>query len=496
MENYEESVEFQELLMNYQHSRRQGRNTYFDSDAFIDLAEYYMTHNPLDEAFEVIEDGLAFHPDEEALLALKANVLISLSRFDEAEAILARLDPKEDHDVYYFYGQLACGKEHDYERANKLFKKWLKIEMGECREMPNQEEGATRKREAFMHVIMSVSDLTETDKVTELLTLWVDSYIKQCIPVPGDDIDMDIARVCNEHQMYTKEIELYTHILDANPYLPQGWTYMASLQMLTFDIEGALNSVDFALAIDPDDTQALLVKGQSFAALNNYEEAQKAFKKYIDLSGENYYCIMLANCLMQTGKKEEAYHLLKEKQGLVVPSIKDRSMRSDMWSFISDIYREGGYYADAMRSVNNALRISPDSPAHLVQKGNIYLAKDDVAKAVTTYISAAAKEVNPISVLVYAASELMGKQYMMAALMFLKMVTHETENPEYVKAYPYIAYCYYVLGLRNHFLENLEKACQYTPNVVGELWENELMGVAPENYYQVLSSLLEDYKPF
>ena len=143
MDNYEESVEFQELLKDYQHTRRQGRNTYFDSDAFIDLAEYYMTHNTLEEAFEVIEDGLSFHPEEEALLALKANVLISLTRFEEAEAILARLDPKDDHDVYYFYGQLACGKEHNYEQANRLFKKWLKIEMGECRDAEPGRRGDT-----------------------------------------------------------------------------------------------------------------------------------------------------------------------------------------------------------------------------------------------------------------------------------------------------------------------------------------------------------------
>ena len=95
-----------------------------------------------------------------------------------------------------------------YEEAVELFKKWLKIEMRECEDMPNQEEGATRKREAFMHVIMSVSDLTEKKHVAEMLTLWVDSYIKQCVPVPGDDIDLDIARVCNEHHMYKKEIEL------------------------------------------------------------------------------------------------------------------------------------------------------------------------------------------------------------------------------------------------------------------------------------------------
>ena len=496
MENYEESVEFQELLKDYQQSRRQGRNTYFDSDAFIDIAEYYMTHNPLEEAFEVIEDGLAFHPEEEALLALKVNVLISLNRFDEAEAILERLDPKDDHDVYYFYGQLACGKEHDYDRANKLFKKWMKIEMEECRDMPNQEDGATRKREAFMHVILSIAELTEKKKVVELLMLWIDSYVKHCSPIPGDDIDMDIARTCNENQMYQKEIELYTHILDSNPYLPQGWTYLASLQMLTFDIENALNSVDFALAINPDDAQALLVKGQSFAALSNYEESAKAFRKYIDLTGDNYYNIMLANCLMQTGKREEAYNLLKQEQNIVISDIKDRVMRSDMWAFISEVYRQGGYYTEAMRAINNGLRMMPESASHLVQKGNIYLSKDNVAKAVMFYISAASKEADPISVLVFAASELMGRHYMVAALMFLKMVAHETNNPEHVKAYAYIAYCYYVLGLYNRFEENLEKACQHTPNVVGELWENELMGVAPEDYFRVLTTLFKNIEPF
>ena len=101
--------------------------------------------------------------------------------------------------------------------------------------------------------------------------------------------------------------------------------------MLNGDIEGSLNAVEFALAIDPDDTQALLVKGQDHLLLSNFAEAEKTLTKYIHLTHDDYYNIALANCMMHLGKKEAAYQLLEEHRLHVIRNVDDRSAKADMW---------------------------------------------------------------------------------------------------------------------------------------------------------------------
>ena len=498
--DYDESLEFQELLTHYKKSKRQGSLCYLDSDDYIDIAEYYIANDQLKQAYRAVEDGLTFHHDNIDLLSLKANTLIGLNRFDEAEEVVAKLDPDEDHDAYYFSAQLICARGHDYEKAEKLFRKWLKIETDECGMMGDTEEAATRKREAYMHVIMSISDLADEEAARKLLPAWVGKYLKSCSPSPGDEIDLDIARICNSNQLFQLEIELYNHILDSNPYLPQGWTYLASLEVLYGNIEGSLNAVDFALAIDPDDTQALLIKGQNNLVLGNFEEAEKSLRKYVNLSHDDYYNIALANCMMINGKREAAYQLLKEYRLPVVRHVKDRFMKGEMWAYIADIYRRGKYYSDAMRSVNNALRLFPDSVSYKMLKGTIYLDQDQIGKAVMCFFEAAAKEENPVSMLLSAASELIDRDYLMATIMFLKLAIREKNDPDHVKAYPYLARCYLVLRMPKPFFENLKQACKYTPQMVAEFWKDDLMGIAPEDYYQVLRTLyegkFEDIQPF
>lgn len=493
MMDFDESLEFQELLTQYKKAKEKGKPCYMDSDDYIDIAEYYVSQGDVQEAYEVVEEALSFHCDNPDLLSLRANTLIGLNRFEEAEAAVAMLNPDEDHDVYYFNAQLACAQNHDYEKAEKLFKKWLKIEVGECREMPNAEEASTRQREAYMHIIMSLSDLSEEGDAQKLLPAWVDRYIKHCSPIPGDDIDLDIARMCNINQLYEKEIELYNHILDSNPYLPQGWTYLASLQVLCGDIEGSLNSVNFALAIDPDDTQALLVKGQDNLLLTNYADAEKALTKYINLSHDDYYNIALANCMMLLDKKEAAYQLLEEHRLPVIRSIKDRSSKAEMWAYIADIYWNGGYYKEAMHSVNNALRLYPDSTSFKMMKGSVYLSQDNMGKAVMCFLEATANDSNPVRVMLAAAAEFLEHGNLMPAMMFLKMVSREKDNPDHVRAYPYLAHCYFLLKMPKFFYESLEQACLHTPQMVAEIWKDDLMGIEPENYFHVLKTLYGDF---
>ena len=62
-----------------------------------------------------------------------------------------------------------------------------------------------------------------------------------------------------------------------------------------------------------------------------------------------------------------------------------------------------------------------------------------------------------------------------------------------MKAYPYLAYCYFLLKMPRPFYENLEQACRHVPESVADLWKDDLMGIEPKNYYYALKTLYGDF---
>ena len=207
MPEYDDSIELDQLLRSYERSKRQGKPCYFDSDDYIDIVEYYMRNEQFQEALDAVEEGLSLHHRDSDLRSLKANVLICLQRYDEAEKLVDAIDPSDDPDVYYFRGQLACAYGHPLDERTQWFRTWMETEREECRQMSDDEEAHTRMREAYMHVIMSIVDLSAEDNLDDIIIPWVDEYIEQCTPLVGDDIDLDIARACHEVELIDKEIE-------------------------------------------------------------------------------------------------------------------------------------------------------------------------------------------------------------------------------------------------------------------------------------------------
>ncbi len=510
--NDDESLEIQRLVQKYETSKREGTVCYLDSDDFADIAEYYINDGRADSALEVINDSLNIHKDDEYLLSLKVNALINLHYFEEALSLLPSINPETDHDYYFFQAQLTCAIEHENQKANEWFEKWIKIEKAECDKIKNTLEGNTRYREAFMHIILSIVDLNEEesdeddydseDNGIDLLPFiqpWVDKYVKECSPLPADDIDLDIARACHDADMLSQEIRLYNLFLDSNPYLPQGWTYLASLQSMAGDIDAAVNSAEFAIAIDSNDVQAWMVKSLGDYSLDNDKEAIKSLRRYIDLSGDEYYYTMLGTCLMREGQKEEACNCLEKASKYVTLKVKDKVLKANARAVISNAYTIGGYSKKALRSINLAIRSNPDSVEYLVQKSLILIddnKTENALKALFDLIAMVCRNGNEncSSAFMNMADKLLNKEHVESAVLLYTLVSQDIANPDHAKAYVRLAHCYYLLHEHKNFFKYLELACKNAPDAVGKFWEEELIGIDPENYYPTLRAMYKKFK--
>ncbi|MCQ2094188.1 MAG: hypothetical protein MJY81_04240 [Bacteroidaceae bacterium] len=485
-----ESREFAALLHNYEKAKLQGTSLYLDSDDFVDIAEYYMENGSISKMLDVAEDGLSLHPDDEYLLSLKINALISMHRFDDAALLLDSINPKTDHDVYYFRAQLACAVDGDDGKATELFRKWLKLERNECDSMKNKEEGYNRFKDAVYHVIISFSDLSVNPDVQSSIDLWTKEYVDLFSPLDGDNTDMDVARSCHDAELIEREIEVYTQCLDNNPYIPQGWTYLASLQNVQGHIEDSLNSAENALAIDPDDLQAILVRAHSCYDLQNYAQSLVDYKRYYNETEDASFFMVMGSCAMHIGQKEEGFELLKKAREFCTRHSRNKEEQAYNRAYISDSLALGGFFKEALTMINLALRPFPENPNFLLQKGNILLSLDRIKMAVDTY-SEAAKCASPkiVPTVVMAGCELMDKGYLRAAILFFNMALKAEDEYDSVTAYAYLAYIYYLLKETEPFQYNLECACMEVPFIVKALWGDNLIGVDVDDYYEFINKL-------
>ncbi len=489
MEN-EDSKEFEQILKTYEDSKKQGKTCYLDSESFSDISEYYFRNGRIQEALETAEVGLDIHPDNAYLRIAKINALICMDHFEEARELLVGLDPEEEFDVYYFEAELAIALDNDFERANEYFKLWIDADL-ETLDL-SVEEDKNRFKEDLTHVMDIFTDLKkEGDDVSPFIREWVDVYVEKCGPLTGDDYDTEVSSVCHDENMISEEVNLFTQFLDNNPYMKDGWSYLASLYNLLDNPEDALNAAEFALAISPDDATAWATKSLSYRLLNNYAEAEKALRKYLDLGGDKFHNVDLAECLVYQDKKEEAHKCLEIAEQYA-DEVEDKDEQARVRMLISSIYFEGDMLDDAMRMTIQSLEYDSKSVDSILLKAAILLHMGSSAYAFDAFNEAIDLSDQSLTVIMRAGLEFYDVGQLKAAAYFLeKVVRAGKKDPCQIHAYVYLAVCCLKLERFDEFLLYLRRACWLVPEEVRLVWPELLKDVEPTDYFKVLKQTLE-----
>ena len=76
--------------------------------------------------------------------------------------------------------------------------------------------------------------------------------------------------------------QLINKFIDEDPFCCDYWNNLASSQFLNNEFTKSIESCEYSLAIEPDNSQALLLKANCLSALTNFEEAAHYYELYAE----------------------------------------------------------------------------------------------------------------------------------------------------------------------------------------------------------------------
>lgn len=400
-EKYFQSDEFQSLLRRYQESMRRGTPEYFDAADFADFSDYFVDHNQMDEAQAASERGLELHPTDEVLKVVHAGVLLLNGHYAEAAKIIRTIDNEASPDVIYLKGQLAYGRDHDIEAANACFEKWLKLqEKDYATDTQRAAEGKrdeddeddidpeVRIRDAYLRVALSINDLAvSNEKAKHDLLPWVNRYLERFPSLGNDASDLDMLHLVYDAGLYRVMEDICKRFLDTNPYFDNLWTYLAYAQLMNGRTDEAATSADFALAINPSDAGALLVRGNCYYEVKNYQAAyDHLFQGH--MYGNHSEDYRLACCLVRLGQIEQAVAFMDEYVTYLF-SEENNSMDDDtlceLLGCLSREYLNCREPKRAFNTIEKALDVKPGDVDCVRMEGEIHLSMGNEKNAHTCF---------------------------------------------------------------------------------------------------------------
>jgi tetratricopeptide (TPR) repeat protein len=314
MASFFNSPKFQASLKKYEDMVNNHVPAYFEGDELTDIAEYYASSKRVEQANKVVEFGLEIHPDDVDLLIFKARSFVIKSETEEARRILSLITDQNDREVKFLMFDILI-EEGDEKEAIKVMD-----------ELAAEEEYSM---EVMVDIMQAYVDNDMTDEAKEWYekidkAYGVDELIRSRKRCRSAFCDYYLTAHDNE-----RCIPLLQQMVDETPYCGALWDDLARCYMELGNQAKAMEAVDFALAIDENDCDALELKANCFrlsgnvkACIEMLERAVKTGKQFpfIDLQlAKTYQDIreyekVLEACEPILKREEEVTHFMARDQ--------------------------------------------------------------------------------------------------------------------------------------------------------------------------------------
>lgn len=298
-DNYYQSKRFLNILSQYEESEKTGLTAFLDPDDYTDVAEYYQQKGLSDKALQVASQAHAIFPDATAPLAFMARAaLINEYDAEKAAELCDQIMDRSDPEYIYIRAEIMLATNHADEADNYLH-----------RELENTENEDDRN-----------------DFVIDVTTLFVDyehverasSWLAMCTDKEDPDYEVLNGRILMMRQDYEKASTVFNKQLEKDPYDQPVWNYLSRCQAMSGKTADALSSSEFALAIAPNDSEAILNKANALYLLDNNEEALAYYQRYANICPSNHLVLpYLAACCFHLGKRDDYLHYLEASVRLV-----------------------------------------------------------------------------------------------------------------------------------------------------------------------------------
>lgn len=423
MDNYYHTPEFRKTLQEFEGYIAKGACGYLDAEELTDLAEYYMSLGEKEKAQRAIALALKTFPGAALPTCFKARMVLLLDNdAKKAEEILEEVADKSDLEYAYTKAEIMIANQKA-KAADRYLSQRMKDYMGD--------------EEDF--IIDCASLFADYDEY-ELAEKWLNRST-----LTDDDDYKDIqARILMYNGKFDESQKIFNELIDRDPFSNVYWNRLASSQYMQNNISDSITSSEYALAINPNDAEAILNKANGLFALGDLEEAEKYYNSFLEKQPDNGAVLQeIAFLKSRLGKTDEAIDFLDkaEKAGIG----KEMAMVTRGY-----IYLEAKQFEHAETCFHKALRISHYAPRIIF---NIGIATYD-----TGYLHISKK---------------------LFSLLFEKT----KDIDEWNEGYAYYARCCYVMHEDDEYAEALKIAVEKNPDearfVLGDLYPK---GTDPKDY--------------
>lgn len=486
--DYFKSEEFKKILEKYEASEEQGKTCYFDAEDFEDIADHYLFQDRPEDAVAAIRHGLSLHHDDEDLLSTLSGAYIYMHKYAEAREIIETLDPDEGN-VMYQRAQLAYALDHDIERAEEIFTDWIEHEEKSCAHSSEEERGDIL-RDAYVHIITSFVELKDEDYDEELTKRWMEEYYARFAPLGSYDSDLALADLARNENMADMVEKIYTSILEYDPYINYGWVVLSTAQLMNNHIHEALDSLEFALALEPDNEDAILNKAHALYTLGQRDQALPLFEKFLaEIDDPNQY-LPYAICLIGANREQDALAYLAKADENILLYIDNKEYFAEINFELAEAYLSISELEKSLNCIQRTLSLFPNDKDTLLLKGTVHLVKQEFEDCFNAFQKSINFSEDKVMTICDVAIRFIWNNQCDIALQLLE-TTEKFKNSfaSYRVVSGYLAYAYLQMEDLENGLEYLKVACKECPDALERIFASKMPPtVRPEDYYDWLTN--------
>ena len=444
-DQYFDSKEFRTILSQYETSVETAFPIFMDVDDLTDIADYFHYIGQEHEADMLIDKIMELHPNAMGPIIYKVHQALENKDFNKAREMADQIVDKESIDYLLLIGEILLA-EQKIQRAEKHFNNiLLKVEADEVNDyifdVANLYTDYAQYDKAMMWVMRS-----DSKKSPELMEL--------------------IARVLFGLGNYYESERIFNDLIDIDPYSVGYWNSIANAQYMQKKYNEAITSSEYAMAISPEDTDALFMKANCLCLLGNHQEAEILYQRCLEINPDDAQVLLTyGTCLTVLGKKEEGIAMLESVEGKLP---KDSTLLTECYEELAFAYSDLHMPESALFYLDKTDELDCDHIDIKVIKGHVLLANKRIKEAQALFQEAVLESKNDPKVILRVIISTYDNHYLNATYNMLYSFL-STYGDKVVDGYAYMTLCCWDLKKYDECLAYLKKAIAVNPNEVRQV---------------------------
>ncbi|HEU0112426.1 MAG TPA: tetratricopeptide repeat protein [Flavisolibacter sp.] len=437
-DSYHDRESIDQLLKHYNNLRNGQNHIFLEEEAFEKIIEYYDEQEEMSKALEAAETAIEYFPFSAPLLIKKADLLLATRKYKEALALLEKAELFDASDINLYILKTDAYLAMDMqEMAVELLEKAVSSFEGE------------EKIELLFELADVYDDYEEFDKVFDCLAV----ILKE--EPTNEEALYKICFWTDFTGRNEESIKIHLKIIDEHPFNELAWFNLGAAYQGLKLYEKAIDSYQYALAIDEKFDYAYRNIGDAYIRLRKYKEAIEALEKVLELSKpEEVIYEAIGHCYDHLKNYAQARFHYRKASHLNPDD-------SKLFYKIACTYYNEGQWTSAVKQLESALKIHRLQAEYNLLMGECKLQLNEIKEAVqflSTAVRVRPKNVSGWEALIrclYTA-----EFYSEARQQALAALSHTNNKPVFLY---YLSAVLFAMGKSKEALLYLEKGLATTP---------------------------------